>query len=422
MLIHVATASESPVMSSCDVVIVGGGIGGSALATAFRRDGLEVVVLEASVEYEDRVRGESMQPWGVREARELGVEQVLLDAGAHIAPAWNHYDTDVPTEVSEANPIPVSIMVPDVDGSLNLRHPEACDALTASARTSGADVRRGISDVTVTTGAAPSVRAIDREGTPFELSARIVIGADGRNSTVRRQADIALCRQEETCMIAGLLIEGLDNVPDERDFLASQDDLFMAAFHQGDGRLRLYLCPGVGHKRRFSGPKGLDEFRSSVAFGCLPFGEALADAKPAGPLATYPGDDTWTERPFTDGVVLVGDAAGYNNPIIGQGLSIAMRDARTVRDVLRGGNVSPAAFAGYAEERMERMRRLRHAATFMSAAFADDCDNRPARRARFFEMQETEPLTMGMLVGVMGGPENGPAEAFDGRLLAAMRA
>ena len=195
----------------------------------------------------------------------------------------------------------------------------------------------------------------------------------------------------------------------------------MAAFFQGGGRLRLYLCPGLAQKRRFSGPSGLDEFRRSARFGCLPFGEALADAKPAGPLATYPGDDSWTEQPFADGVVLVGDA-GFNNPIIGEGLSIAMRDARTVRDVLRADDWSPAAFAPYAEERMERMRRLRDAAMFMSATFANDCDNRPARRARFFDMQENEPLLLGMLIGIMGGPENGPAEAFDGRLLAAMQA
>ena len=58
-------------MESCDVVVVGAGIGGSALATALAGDGLQVRVLEQTVEYEDRVRGESMMPWGVAEARAL---------------------------------------------------------------------------------------------------------------------------------------------------------------------------------------------------------------------------------------------------------------------------------------------------------------------------------------------------------------
>ena len=47
-----------------------------------------------------------------------------------------------------------------------------------------------------------------------------------------------------------------------------------------------------------------------------------------------PGDDTWTDTPFAAGVVLVGDAAGHNDPIVGQGLSIALRDARMVRDLI----------------------------------------------------------------------------------------
>ena len=111
-------------MDSCDVVVIGGGIGGGALATALARDGLQVHVLEQTVEYEDRVRGESMMPWGVAEARALGVEQVMLDAGAHVAPVWiNHHPPD------ERREIPISLMVPDVDGSLNLRHPDACDGI-----------------------------------------------------------------------------------------------------------------------------------------------------------------------------------------------------------------------------------------------------------------------------------------------------
>src|SRR5439155_16952427 len=125
--------------------------------------------------------------------------------------------------------------------------------------------------------------------------------------------------------------------------LASEGDLFMASFHQGQGRLRVYLCPGVSQRHRFSGPNGLAEFRASANFACSPFGEELRAAQPAGPLATYPGDDSWTDEPFTEGVVLIGDAAGYNNPIIGQGLSIAIRDARAVLYVLRGDVWSPLA-------------------------------------------------------------------------------
>lgn len=57
-----------------DVVVVGGSIGGASLAYALARAGLGVTVLEATTEYEDRVRGETMTPWGVKEARDLGVK------------------------------------------------------------------------------------------------------------------------------------------------------------------------------------------------------------------------------------------------------------------------------------------------------------------------------------------------------------
>jgi 2-polyprenyl-6-methoxyphenol hydroxylase-like FAD-dependent oxidoreductase len=159
----------------------------------------------------------------------------------------------------------------------------------------------------------------------------------------------------------------------------------------------------------------------SANFDCLPFGEQIAHATPIGPLATYPGDDTWTAHPYAPGVVLIGDAAGYNNPIIGEGLSIALRDVRLVRDVLREGDYDTRGFESYAAERLERMRRLRMGAIFIAAAFADDCDNRPARRAKFFELMQHEPLMGALLGGTMAGPQNAPPEAFDGRLIEAIR-
>src|SRR3954453_9049352 len=101
---------------SAEIVIVGGGIAGMSVASALARDGREVAVLEASIDYEDKVRGEEMCPWGVAEAKELGVHQALLDSAARIPPEVVHYDTLVPAAVSLANPIPANIVVPGVPG------------------------------------------------------------------------------------------------------------------------------------------------------------------------------------------------------------------------------------------------------------------------------------------------------------------
>jgi 2-polyprenyl-6-methoxyphenol hydroxylase-like FAD-dependent oxidoreductase len=411
---------EAEMALEAGVAIVGGGISGLSLASALARDGIEVTVLEASVEYEDRVRGESLVPWGVAEAKELGVFQTLMDAGARITPEWVHYDALVPTDVSLANPMPAGMVHPDAPGSLNLRHPEACSALAVQAVDDGATLMRGVSGVTIEPGPNPVLRAAAGESEEIELHPGLVLGADGRNSTIRRQVGIELDRHGPTHMMSGLLVDGLDDLDLQHDFLASSDDLFMAAFRQHDGQLRLYLCPGMSQKSRFAGHSGLEEFLRSADFDCLPFGDRLATANPIGPLATYPGDDTWTPEPYVDGVALIGDAAGHNSPIIGQGLSIAMRDARMVRDAIRSGSDFDAGLVAYADERMERMRRLREAAMFMAAMAADDCDNSIARRAKFFELQQTDPLVLGMLIGMWGGPETGPPEAFDGRLREAL--
>ena len=118
--------------------------------------------------------------------------------------------------------------------------------------------------------------------------------------------------------------------------------------------------------------------------------------------------------PVVDGVVLVGDAAGHNDPIIGQGLSITFRDVRLVRDVLLGGpDWSPAAFTPYVEERRERMRRLRFVAMLDSTIeneFGPDAD---ARRARARARQIEDPMLAQWFFSVFAGPETMPAEAFD---------
>ena len=64
-----------------EVVIVGAGIGGSALATVLARAGIAVTLLEKSLVHVDHVRGEWLAPWGVAETQRLGLYETLARGG-----------------------------------------------------------------------------------------------------------------------------------------------------------------------------------------------------------------------------------------------------------------------------------------------------------------------------------------------------
>jgi 2-polyprenyl-6-methoxyphenol hydroxylase-like FAD-dependent oxidoreductase len=69
------------VVTTYDLITVGGGIGGAALAGALAERGARVLVLERETQFKDRVRGEGLVPWGVEEARRLGLYPILRDQG-----------------------------------------------------------------------------------------------------------------------------------------------------------------------------------------------------------------------------------------------------------------------------------------------------------------------------------------------------
>jgi flavin-dependent dehydrogenase len=60
-----------------DLVIVGGGLAGSALAKNMAEHGARVLVCEREQQFRDRIRGEGMHPWGVTGARALGLYDTL---------------------------------------------------------------------------------------------------------------------------------------------------------------------------------------------------------------------------------------------------------------------------------------------------------------------------------------------------------
>lgn len=59
--------------SEADVIVVGSGILGSALAAVLARDGRRVVIIERDLKEPDRIVGELLQPGGCRALDTLGL-------------------------------------------------------------------------------------------------------------------------------------------------------------------------------------------------------------------------------------------------------------------------------------------------------------------------------------------------------------
>ena len=399
-------------MAQYDLIIVGGGIGGSALALVMASAGRSVLLLERSEVYEDRVRGEWIAPWGVDEVRRLGLYDLLKGAGGHHITHHVTFDEGKDPAAAEAEALPLGFFREGVPGPLCLGHPKHCQTLFDAAHAAGAEALRGVTVMSVEAGSGPKV-TYEVGGEVRETTARLLVGADGRTSRVRDAVGIPLHQDTPHHWFAGLLIEDAPGWRETLQAIGTEGDFGFLAFPQGSGRIRLYGGYALSEARRFKGEEGPRRFLDAFALSCSPENRHIVSGRPAGPLFSYINADSWTDRPYGPGVVLVGDAAGWNDPIIGLGLSITYRDVRIVSDILKASDDwSVAAFAPYGEERAERLRRLRFAGQLQSALDMEFDDAAKARRHRYHELGAADPTLKLHGVAVMAGPEVAPAEIF----------
>ena len=407
-------------IESPDIAIVGGGIGGGALATVLARHGLFVAVLERDLHALDRVRGEFMAPWGVAEAARLDLLEILRGTGGVHATRAIPYDETVPPERAEVSARDLRTVHSIGTGPLCAGHPAMCEALCEAGAAAGATVLRGVRNVAVANGEPPEV-SFRYGGCSVTWRPRLIVGADGRSSIVRRQLGFPVLHDEPHNLLGGMLIDGVPEWPQDVLEAGTEGDIHHLVFPQGGAKLRLYVCYGFAGRERFTGIGRERNLLNAFRLKCLPLGEKIARGEPIGPFHSYSNEDHWVDRPVAPGVVLIGDAAGHNDPITGQGTSITLRDVRIVQDILRAGDWCLSSFEPYIEERRERMRRLRILARFATTLRAEFGPAAAARRERamrrIFVEKWLAPLGAGM-----AGPEALPAEAFEQRTIDAVLA
>jgi menaquinone-9 beta-reductase len=353
-----------------DVVTVGGGMGASALALTMAKSGARVLVLEKETQFRDRVRGEALAPWGVAEARQLGIRELLLKSCAKAVP-W------VDMGFGPRNLIETT---PQKEPFVTYSHPEMQEVLLAEAEQAGAKVRRGVTVEGVERRGAGTKHpvVVVRNGKADRISARLVVGVDGRGSAVRRWAGFTVEREPIPFHFAGVQLTGVRSREDLAIFVFNPElGMVLGMVPQTKGRWRSYLGYPSGSYGAGGGLTGNEKLATFVAEAkrAVPMvAEAYTEVECIGPLASFDVSESWAVHPYREGVALVGDAAATSDPSFGQGMGTTLRDARVLRDALLQHSDWDAAGDAFAAQHDEYFAKTHKVCGWLRTLFQDPCE------------------------------------------------
>lgn len=363
-----------------DIITVGGGIAASAFARAMVQRGARVLILEKEIRFRDRVRGEGTVPWGVAEARELGLLELLRADCAH----------DVPFVEGGMGPRDTRSTTPQGLPTLSFAHQEMQETLLAAAENAGAEVRRGVTVEQIEPGAMPAV--VLNSSNSERIAARLVVAADGRGAPSRKWVGFTVTEQTHDYYMAGVLLSNVSSPPDTMYFIFNpQFGMCIGLIPIGKNRHRAYYMYPKTMEYRLQGAQMLDLFFRESARCYAPLADYYAGAKCIGPLASFDVSELWVEHPHRDGVVLIGDAASTSDPTYGQGLSFALRGARVLRDELAANPDWNAAADQYAEKHRRWRSACNTVEKWLRTLFQDPSSQSAALRERAMPLIAQDP-------------------------------
>ncbi len=371
-------------MAKCDydVITVGGGLGGAAVAKVLAEKGLRVLVTERDRQFKDRIRGEWMAPWGVAETQKLGLYDLLMETCAHEQPFH------LIPGLGPARDL--RLTTPQKLPALTFFHPAMQEVVLGAAKAAGAEVWRGADVRDVRPGQAPAV-TVTVDGAAREHTARMVVCADGRSSMGRTWGGFEIHRGKQKLLGAGIMFENMA-LADDSNMITLIPGVQRCGFQfpQGGGRVRSYLTYNENEVSRLQGRGDSDRFiEESVRTG-VPR-EIFAGARAMGPLASFDMTETWVDSPYRNGLALIGDAAASTDPTWGQGLSLTSRAARVLAEKLLADPDWDAAGQAYAREHDRYLTSVITAHEWLFDMFFEVGAEADARRARALPLLMMDP-------------------------------
>lgn len=359
-----------------DAIVVGARCAGSPTAMLLARRGHRVLVVDRATFPSDTLSTHFMTPDGVERLRQWGLLDRVLATGC---PALHGTQRTLQGFALPHNPNDPLTIAP--------RRTVLDKVLVDAAREAGAEVREGatVDALIVEDGFVRGIRG-HSGAQSFEERAAVVIGADGRQSFVARQVGAP-----EYNVVSGTTagyyayFAGMEHGPYAELYLGGGRAMFV--FPTNDGE----VCLGVEFTAgRFKEFREDIEANMQAAFATVPaLGARTARARRTSRLMGLSPHESFYRKPYGPGWALVGDAGYYRDPLLGQGINDALRDAEAVAGAL------VAAFGGGQwDAEMEAYEQQRNAATGelygLTALLCKDLD--------------PSPETMQMLATGMGRP------------------
>lgn len=323
-----------------DVVIVGARCAGSPLATFLTRAGLSVCVVDQTEFPSDTLSTHMFQLSGIEVLQRLGVVDAVLASGA--PPITDCYmkfeDVDLsgPPRLRQGDPKLPMLCVRRI--SLDV-------VLVDAARAAGVDLRlhTRMTGLVRKNGRVTGVQVSSRDGRDQTIEADLVVGADGRNSTVARLVGARRYHVVPSERLSSwAYFQGVPRQPVAKVYYHRLGDDFVVAAPADNDMFVAVVCPSLEHlDEQRADPEGY--FKRCIN-GCPPVADLLAGAERMTKFRGLTRFEGYFREAAGPGWVLVGDAGHFKDPTPGQGISDALRQVEQLAAAIRRGFGSPATF------------------------------------------------------------------------------
>ncbi|KAG7571811.1 FAD/NAD(P)-binding domain superfamily [Arabidopsis suecica] len=317
--------------SVTDVIIVGAGVSGAALAHTLGKARRRVHVIERDLSEQDRIVGELLQPGGYLKLIELGLEDCVKKIDAQRVLGYVLFKDGKHTKLS----YPLETFDSDVAGR-SFHNGRFVQRMREKAATlSNVRLEQGtVTSLLEENGTIKGVQYRTKEGNELRSFASLTIVCDGCFSNLRR----ILCKPkvDRPSTFVGLVLENceLPFANHGHVVLADPSPILMYPISSSEVRC-LVDVPGQkvtpianGEMAKYLKTRVAPQVPTEVR-------EAFITAVEKGNIRTMPNRSMPADPIPTPGALLLGDAFNMRHPLTGGGMTVALADIVVLRDLLK---------------------------------------------------------------------------------------